>query len=182
MKWFFEPGHTAAEFQARHMMVTWVRGQFKHVAGDLEFDPADLLKTKIDVVIKTDTVWTGEPARDAHLRSGDFLDVEHYPTMEFHSRRVEIIGENDFYVIGDLTIRGIKNEIRLAVTYLGQWETPWWEDGVNKGPRTRAGFIAHTRINRHDFKVSWNDSMPRGGVVVGDYIDLTLDAEAVRID
>jgi polyisoprenoid-binding protein YceI len=95
---------------------------------------------------------------------------------------VEIIGEIDFHAIGDLTIRGITREVNLAVTYLGQWETPWWEDGVNKGPRVRAGFLAHTRINRHDFKVSWNDSMPHGGVVVGDYINIILDAEAVRKD
>jgi polyisoprenoid-binding protein YceI len=182
MKWFFEPGHTAAEFRARHMMVTWVRGQFKNVSGDLEFDPEDLTKTKIDTVIKAETVWTGEPARDAHLRSADFLDVEHHPTIEFHSKRVEVVGKIDFHVIGDLTIRGITREIALAVTYLGQWETPWWEDGVNKGPRQRAGFLATTRINRHNFKVSWNDSMARGGVVVGDYLDITLDVEAVRKD
>jgi polyisoprenoid-binding protein YceI len=180
MKWFFEPGHTAAEFKARHMMVTWVRGQFKNVPGELEFDPSDLTKTKIDVVIKTDSLWTGEPTRDAHLRSADFLDVEHYPTMEFHSKSVKVIGEVDFQVTGALTIRGITRDVVLDVTYLGQWETPWWEDGVNKGPRLRAGFTACTRINRHDFEVNWNDVMPRGGVVVGDYVELTIDAEAVR--
>lgn len=182
MKWFFEPGHTAAEFRARHMMVTWVRGQFKNVSGDLEFDPDDLTKTKFDTVIKADTVWTGEPTRDAHLRSADFLDVEHHPAIEFRSKRVEVIGEVHFHIIGDLTIRGITRETTLAVTYLGQWETPWWEDGVNKGPRLRAGFHATTRINRQHFKVSWNDSMPRGGVVVGDYLEITLDVEAVRKD
>lgn len=180
-KWFFEPGHTAAEFQARHMMVTWVRGQFKNVSGDLEFDPSDFTKTKIDVVIKADTIWTGELNRDEHLRSADFLDVEHYPTITFHGKRVEVVGAEAFKITGDLTIRGRTREEALDVTYLGQWETPWWEDGVNKGPRTRAGFIAHTRINRQDFGVSWNDTIPRGGVVVSDYIDITLDAEAVRV-
>ena len=38
-KWVFEPGHTAAEFCARHMMVTWVRGCFKNIEGTMEFDP-----------------------------------------------------------------------------------------------------------------------------------------------
>ena len=37
--WVFEPGHTAAEFRARHMMVSWVRGHFKDVHGSLDFDP-----------------------------------------------------------------------------------------------------------------------------------------------
>ncbi|MFI8280538.1 hypothetical protein ACIGBH_37665 [Streptomyces sp. NPDC085929] len=38
-KWLFEPGHTAAEFRARRMMVTYVRGQLKNVHGFLEVDP-----------------------------------------------------------------------------------------------------------------------------------------------
>lgn len=180
MKWFFEPGHTAAEFKARHMMVTWVRGQFKNVTGDLEFTPGDCGSIKVNAYIKADSLYTGEPARDAHLRSADFLNVEKYPMIEFHSKRATVIGENDFHVIGDLTIRGITREVTLAVNYLGQWETPWWEDGVNNGPRQRAGFVATTRINRHDFDVSWNDTMARGGVIVGDYVDITLDAEAVQ--
>src|SRR5207253_6116732 len=38
--WFFEPGHTAAMFRARHMMVTYVRGHFKNVSGSLVFEVA----------------------------------------------------------------------------------------------------------------------------------------------
>ena len=63
--------------------------------------------------------------------------------------------------------------------YLGQWDTPWWEDGVNKGPKRRAGFIAHGRIDRYDFGVSWNDDVANGGVVVSPEIELVIDAEAV---
>jgi len=49
----------------------------------------------------------------------------------------------------------------------------------SKGPRVRAGFVAKTRINRHDFGVSWNDVVDKGGVVVGNTIDITIDAEAI---
>jgi polyisoprenoid-binding protein YceI len=179
-KWFFEPGHTAAEFIARHMMVTWVRGTFKNVSGDLEFDEDRPLDMKVDVTIKTDTLYTGEPTRDAHLRSADFLDVEHHPTMEFHSTGVKVIGKNDYDVSGNLTIRGVTKPLTMHVNYLGQWDTPWWEDGVNKGTRRRAGFVAKTCIQRKDFGVSWNDIVPNGGVVVGDSVDLVIDAEAVK--
>ena len=180
-KWFFEPGHTAAEFVARHMMVTWVRGTFKNVAGDIEFDEGRLAETKIDVSIAANTLWTGEPARDAHLQSADFLDVSNHPSIEFHSTGVKVFGGRDFDVAGDLRIRGVTKPVTLHVAYLGQWDTPWWEDGVNKGPRRRAGFVARTRINRHDFGVSWNDEVPGGGVVVGDYVDIIIDVEAVKI-
>jgi len=69
--------------------------------------------------------------------------------------------------------------IELHVQYLGQWQTPWWENGVDKGPKTRAGFLATTRINRHDFGVSWNGALDRGGVIVGDDVAVTIDAEAI---
>ena len=80
-------------------------------------------------------------------------------------------------------IRGVSREVKLKVNCLGQWRTPWWEqqDGtwIDKGPRVRAGFVAKTRINRHDFGVSWNDVVDKGGVVVGSTIDIVIDAEAI---
>ena len=82
-RWTFEPGHTAAAFSVRHMMVTNVRGHFKNVNGTLEFDPAAPEHATMQAVIDAATLWTGEPARDAHLKSADFLDVEHHPKITF---------------------------------------------------------------------------------------------------
>jgi len=178
-RWTFEPGHTAAEFCARHMMVTYVRGHFKNIHGTLNFDPAHPQASSVEVVIDATTLWTGEPDRDAHLRSSDFLDVESHPRITFRSHRVELIGEHDYVVTGDLTIRGVTRQVRLRVHYLGQWQTPWWEGGVDKGPKTRAGFMATTEINRHDFGVSWNAPLDKGGIVVGDIVEITIDAEAI---
>src|SRR4029077_15764488 len=98
------------------------------------------------------------------------------------SNEVVVIGEVDYRVTGELTIRGVTKPATLDVQYLGQWLTPWWEDGVDKGPKTRAGFVAKTSINRHDFGVSWNDIMDRGGIVVSNTIEITIDAEAIMED
>src|SRR5262245_43226132 len=178
-KWTLEPGHTAAEFSARHMMVTSVRGHFKNVHGTLEFDPANPRASSVEVTIDASGIWSGEPDRDAHLRSADFLDVENHPRITFRSKRVEQVGDHDYVVAGDLTIRGVTREVDLSVSYLGEWQTPWWEDGVDKGPKTRAGFLARTRIDRQQFGVSWNGTLDRGGVVVSDLVDITIDAEAI---
>ena len=70
-------------------------------------------------------------------------------------------------------------EAILDVRNLGQWPTPFWEDGVDKGPRQRAGFVATTTINRHDFGVSWQSALDKGGVVVGNEVFITIDAEAL---
>ncbi|MGH2375764.1 MAG: YceI family protein [bacterium] len=179
MRWRFEPGHTAAEFCVRHMMVTYVRGHFKNVHGTLEFDPAHSTLSRVEAVIDARGLWTGEPTRDAQLKSPDFLDVEHFPEITFVGTQVRLRGPNEGVVLGDLTIRGVTRPVEMEVHYLGQWQTPWWEDGVDKGPKTRAGFVATARINRHDFGVSWNSLLDHGGVVVGEEVAITLDAEAI---
>ena len=178
-KWTFEPGHTAAEFCARHMMVTNVRGHFKDVHGTLNFDPENPGEGSVEVIIDARKVWSGEPARDEHLRTADFLDVERFPEIRFHGDEVVVIGESDYRVTGNLTIRGVTRPVTLDVHYLGSWPTPWWEDGVDKGPKTRAGFVAKTSINRQDFGVSWNGTLDRGGIVVGNEVEITIDAEAI---
>jgi len=90
--------------------------------------------------------------------------ISNHPEITFTGNQVEVKGEHDYAVTGDMTIRGVTRKGTLNVSYLGQWETPWWEDGVDKGPRTRAGFLATGQINRQDFGVSWQDTMDRGGI------------------
>ena len=181
--WLFELGHTAAMFRVRHLMVTYVRGHFKNVSGSLVFDPENPTQSSADVAIDSAAIWTGQPQRDAHLRSADFLDVEHHPRITFTGNQVEVAGARDYILRGALTIRAVSREVDLNVSYLGQWLTPWWEEEggkwVDKGPKVRAGFVAKTRIKRHDFGVSWNDVVDKGGVVVGNTIDITIDAEAI---
>ncbi len=181
-KWTFEPGHTAAEFCVRHMMVTYVRGHFKDVHGSLNFDLENPAASSVEVTIDARKIWTGDPARDGHLCSADFLDAENFPEITFRGNQVEVLGEVDYRVTGQLTIRGVTKPVTLDVHYLGQWQTPWWEDGVDKGPKARAGFVAKTSINRQDFGVSWNDTMDKGGFVVSNTVDITIDAEAILED
>src|SRR5437899_11877613 len=130
-RWFFEPGHTAAEFRVRHMMVTEVRGHFKDVHGTLEVDADDPRTASVDVAIDARAIWSGEPDRDAHLRSADFLDVDHHPTITLRANQVEPLGGHDLLLTGDLTIRGVTRPVTLSVRYLGRWETPWGEGGVD---------------------------------------------------
>ena len=179
-RWFFEPGHTSAEFRARHMMVTYVRGHLKNVHGFLDVDPDDPEHARVEATIDATQVYTGQAQRDAHLRSPDFFDVEHHPTWTFTGTRIRQLSPMEFALTGDLTVRGVTQPVTLDTTYLGQWDTPWWEEGRNLGTRRRAGFSARTRINRLDFGVSWNDVVDRGGVVVSDMVDVIIDVEAVR--
>ncbi len=180
--WIFEPGHTEAEFRARHMMVTWVRGAFKDIHGRMELDWDRCLESTFEGEIDATGIWTGEPTRDAHLRSADFFDVENHPNIIFAGRFTERTGDTAFKADVDLTIRGVTRTVALDVAYLGEWTTPFWDGDENRGDMRRIGWEATTRINRHDFGVSWQDEIPGGGVVVSNEIDLVLDVEAILLD
>jgi polyisoprenoid-binding protein YceI len=176
--WIFEPGHTEVEFRAMHMMVTWVRGLFKDIHGRLEFDWDTCLESTFSGEIDATKIWTGEPARDEHLRSADFFDVDAHPKISFTGRFTERTGDTEFKAVAEVTIRGVTREVPLDVSHLGQWETPYWAD-ENLGTIRRMGFQAKARMNRHDFGVSWQDELPGGGRVVSDEVELILDVEAM---
>jgi len=180
MRWEFEPGHTAAEFRCRHMMVTWVRGHIKDVHGWIEFDAGDPGAARAYAELDATALWTGEPDRDAHLKTADFLDVERYPKITFASTRVEVHSPHELRVWGDLTLRGVTRELCLETSYFGQWTTPYWDGDVDRGPMLRAGFAARTVIDRREFGVSWNSQLDRGGGVVGERVFIDLDVEALR--
>jgi polyisoprenoid-binding protein YceI len=180
--WIFEPGHTAVEFKARHMMVTWVRGLFKDIHGRLEFDWETSLESTFSGEIDATKLYTGEPTRDAHLRSADFFDVENHPTIAFSGRFTKRIGATSFAVEAEATIRGNTRTLPLEANYLGEWVTPFWVGDENRGDMRRIGFQARSEVNRHDFGVSWQDEIANGGVVAGEEIDLAFDLEAIRLD
>ena len=179
--WVFEPGHTAAEFRARHMMVTWVRGVFKDIHGRLEFGFEDCLSSTFSGEIDATKLWSGEPDRDEHLRSADFFDVANHPRIDFSGRFTKRTGDIHFEAVADVTVRGTERAVPLDVAYLGEWKTPFWVGDENRGEMRRIGFEATAHVNRNDFGVDWQDELPGGGVVAGAEIDLVLDVEAIAL-
>jgi polyisoprenoid-binding protein YceI len=133
----------------------------------------------IEATLQAHRLWTGEPQRDDHLRSSDFLDVGKHPSITFKSTASKCVGPNDYEVTGDLSIRGISRPVVLEMHYLGKWRTPYWTDAGDAGPISRVGFVGETRINRLDFQVSWNGELENRGVVVSDEVFLKVDVEAL---
>jgi hypothetical protein len=82
----------------------------------------------------------------------------------------------------DLTIRGTTRTLALDVSYIGEWKTPFWVGDENKGELRRIGFEAQARLDRRDIGVSWQDSVPGGGVVVSNEVELVLDVEAIALE
>jgi len=166
-----DPAHTTTGFVARHLMVSKVRGSFGKVTGALTI-AGDPLASSVDVTIDAASIDTGVADRDTHLRSPDFLDVERWPTLTFRSTRVEHAGDSEFVVVGDLTIREVTREVRLAVEFEGVARNPWGKEVV--------GFTATTEIDREEFGITWNVALETGGVLVGKKVKIEIAAEAVR--
>jgi polyisoprenoid-binding protein YceI len=171
--WTFDPAHTLVEFSAKHMMFTTVKGRFTSLSGTVVDVADDPTRSSVEVDIDAASITTGDPQRDAHLKSADFLDVQNFPTLTFKSRHIEGSRER-FRVIGDLTIRGITREVTLEAEFQGSGTNPWG--------KTVAGFTASTEINRKDFGLTWNVALETGGVLVSDRIKITLEVEAIRQD
>ncbi len=171
--WTIDPGHSAAQFTVRHMVVANVRGEFDGPTGTVSFDPADLRTLKVDAVFDTKSVNTRNADRDKDLRSDLFFDVAKFPKMTFKSKRAEPGAAGHLKLIGDLTIKGVTKEVTLDV------DGPTAEIKDIWGER-RLGATATTTIDRRQFGLVYNRMLEAGGAVVGDSVTVTIDLEMTR--
>jgi polyisoprenoid-binding protein YceI len=171
--WNIDPAHSAAEFKVRHMMIAHVRGAIRGLKGRLILDEANPANSKVTASAAIDTLNTGEPQRDAHLKSADFFEAEKYPEITFESTAVKPSGGGEFEVKGNLTIRGVTRPVTFAVEGLSAPSKDPWGN-------LRIGVAAAAKINRKDFGLTWNAALESGGVLVGDEVALTIDAQFIQ--
>ena len=164
--------HSRLGFSARHAMVTTVRGQFKEFSGTAHIDAANPAASSVTVSIVPSSIDTGNADRDAHLKSGDFFEVEAHPEITFVSTRVEREDDVTWQITGDLTIKGISNEVTLEFEQTGSARDPFGN--------LRVGFEGGTAINRKDWGLTWNATLETGGVLVSDKIRLDFDISAIQ--
>jgi polyisoprenoid-binding protein YceI len=161
--------HSSVEFVARHLMISKVRGRFEDVEGSITVAEVPE-ESAVQVRIGAASVSTGEEQRDAHLRSGDFFDVETHPHWTFTSTAVESHGDQ-WKVSGDLTISGVTKPVVLDVDFEGANVTPWGSSAI--------GFSASTEIDREQWGLTYNQVLETGGVMVGKKIRVEINVEAV---
>jgi polyisoprenoid-binding protein YceI len=167
-RWNIDPAHTSAEFVGRHLIVTKVRGGFGTVTGtiDVAEDPQD---SKVEIVIETASVSTGDDDRDTHIKSGDFFDVETFPQMRFVSTAVEPSG-GSWKLIGDLTIKDVTRSVTLDFEFNGIVDDPWGN--------SKAAFSGTAEVMREDWGLNWNVALEAGGVLVSKKIALEIEVQA----
>lgn len=166
--WSIDPTHTQAEFIARHLMVSKVRGGFADISGTINVaeQPED---SSVLVTIATASVSSGTADRDAHLVSPDFFDVENYPEIRFVSTSVEPAGSS-WKLVGDLTIKDVTRPVTMDFTFLGITTDPWGN--------AKAAFSASTEVEREAWGLTWNVALEGGGVLVSKKVKLEIEVQA----
>jgi polyisoprenoid-binding protein YceI len=169
----FDPAHTRIGFAARHAMVTSVRGAFTEFEGTATIDAADPSRSSAKVVLTVAGIGTGNEQRDGHLRSADFFDMENYAEITFVSTGVERVGDEEFRVTGDLTVKDVTKPVTVDLTFNGSAKDPFGN--------LRAGFEGTATVNRKDWGLTWNAALETGGILVSDKIKLEFDVSAIKL-
>ncbi|MCB2220730.1 MAG: YceI family protein [Bacteroidetes bacterium] len=171
-KWKADIAHSEVEFKAKHLVISTVTGRFNEFDAGLESEDDDLENAMAWFKAEVNSISTGVPDRDTHLKSADFFDAEKYPHIKFESTKFTKRSENQYEMTGNLTMRDITREVVLNVEYGGTMVDPWGN--------TKAGFEITGKINRHDFGLKWNAVTEAGGLVVGEAIKLALNIQMMK--
>jgi polyisoprenoid-binding protein YceI len=173
VNWRIDPLHSSAQFSVKHLMISTVRGQFGGVKGTIVYDPKNPTAATVEATIDCSTVNTGEPKRDADLKTAEFFDVKNYPVMKFKSKRVEASGAGKLKLTGDLTINAVTREVVLDL------DAPSPEIKDAQG-RLKIGVSGITKISRKEFGILYNPILETGGVTVSDEVSILLEIELIK--
>jgi polyisoprenoid-binding protein YceI len=169
-KWVLDPAHSELMFRVKHLMITNVKGEFKNFSA--EIDTEDFKNATVKVSVDTASIFTNSTDRDNHLKSADFFDSENHQAMTFESTSFKQIDDDEFKLIGNLTIKGISKEVTLNVEYGGTIKDPWGNE--------KAGFSFEGKINRKDWGLNWNAALETGGVMVSDEVKLLGEVQFTK--
>ncbi|HEV3414390.1 MAG TPA: YceI family protein [Puia sp.] len=172
-KWVLDPTHSEVEFKVKHLMISTVTGTFSSFAADVTTEDEDFATAKVTFTVDVASISTNNEQRDGHIKSPDFFDAANYPQMKFVLKKIENVDNDGSYDIqGDLTIRDVTRNVKLAVEFGGVIKDPWGS--------TRAGLTVSGKINRKEFGLSWHMTTDTGGIVLGDEVRVHVALEFVK--
>jgi polyisoprenoid-binding protein YceI len=172
-KWGIDPAHSEIGFKVKHLMITNVRGTFKEFDASIYTTREDFMTSEIDFWLNPASITTRDEKRDTHIKSADFFDVENFKEINFTGDSYENVDKDGSYELyGDLTIKGIKKQIKLDVEFGGVMKDPW---GNHK-----AAFKINGKINRKDWGLNWNTALDAGGVLLSEDVYISCEVQLVK--
>ena len=164
-----DPSHSSVGFEVKHMGIATVRGRFGTFEGAIDATgDAPVLRGNVEVA----TVDTGDANRDGHLKSPEFFDADQQPKISFHSTATEVGGGGQITLQGEITIKGITKPIELTGEIAENGQDPWGNQ--------RIGIELSGVIDRREFDLKWNQTLPNGNLLVSNEVKLLLSVSAVK--
>jgi polyisoprenoid-binding protein YceI len=169
-KWVLDPIHSELSFKVKHLMIANVKGVFSQFTA--EIDGEDIANSAVKATIDASSISTNNTDRDTHLKSADFFDVENHKDILFTSTYFKKTDDENYKLIGQLTIKEVTKEIVLDVEFGGTNKDPWGNE--------KAGFTLTGKINRKDFGLTWNAALETGGVMVSEDVKINAEVQFVK--
>lgn len=171
-KWVLDPMHSEVQFKVKHLVISTVSGFFKSFEGELVTDNDNFEDAEINFSLDVNSIDTKQTDRDEHLKSADFFDAATYPKITFKSTSIKKVGDDDYKLVGELTIKNITKQVTLDVEFGGSTDDFYGN--------TKAGFELTGKINRKDFGLTWDGITEAGSIVVGEDIKLNINVQFAK--
>ncbi|CAM3460194.1 YceI family protein [Aquirufa ecclesiirivi] len=172
LTWALDPTHSEIQFKVKHLMITNVTGGFTDFNVNAESSDETFADAKINFTAKASSISTGNEQRDAHLASADFFEADKFENISFSSTGIEKSSNDEFNLLGNLTIKDVTKPVKIHVEFGGVAKDPWGN--------LKAGFTINTKINRTDFGLNWNAALETGGVLVSEEIKIAGEIQLVK--
>jgi polyisoprenoid-binding protein YceI len=170
--WAFDMAHSKVGFSVTHLVISEVEGQFNEFDGSVVTVNEGFENAKVEFSANIASINTENEQRDNHLKSDDFFNAEKFPKMAFVGKSFKKVDENNYKLVGDLTIRDVTKEVELDVKFNGIVKDPWGN--------TKAGFKATGMVNRFDYNLKWNKAIETGGLVAGEDVSIILNMQLLK--
>ena len=172
-KWGIDTSHSEIGFKIKHLMVANVRGNFREFDASIYTTGEDFMTAEIDFWVDPSSINTNDEKRDEHLKSADFFDVENFKEINFTGNTYKEVDKDGSYELyGDLTIKGIKKQVKFSVEFGGVVKDPWGNE--------KAIFTVNGKINRKDWGLTWNAALETGGVLVSEDVSISCELQLVK--
>lgn len=168
--WVLDPAHSELSFMVKHLMIAKVKGEFKKFEIDISGE--DFTNSGINLTIDAGSINTNDETRDGHLKSADFFDTEHHKTITFESTFLKHVEDDQYKLLGNLTIKEITNPVYLDVEFGGIGKDPWGNE--------KAAFSISGKISRSLWGLNWNAALEAGGLLVSDEVAISGEIQFVK--
>jgi polyisoprenoid-binding protein YceI len=171
-QWAIDPVHSEIAFKVKHLMISNVKGVFSKYSASITSDENHPLTSDVTLTIDPASINTGDAGRDQHLRTGDFFDVDQFPSIQFNGTSITKVTDDQYKLLGNLTMKGVTKPVTLDVEFGGIMKDPWGNE--------KAGLIVNGKINRKDWGLTYNAALETGGVLLGEEIRINAEIQLVK--